>query len=65
MTPRIYRCPGCACVFSILVHAGKENKGGKEITCPLCLGKKVEEVDAVKEAGGALAKKAFKWWTEL
>ena len=62
VTPRVYRCTGCAAVFSILLTGGKESKGGKGITCPLCLGKKIDEVDAIEEIGAKLAKKAFDLW---
>ena len=66
MPMRVYRCPGCACAFAILaMKRGKENKGGKGITCPLCQGEDVEEIDPVEAVGATLAKRALAFWKSL
>ena len=62
---RLYRCRTCTCGFAIFMRRGRENKGGKSITCPVCATQNVEEVDAIKEVSGHLAKKAFEFWKRM
>lgn len=62
---RLYRCLKCLVGFAIFLKRGKENKGGKGVTCPLCKSGEVEEIDAVKEVGGHLLTKAFEFWKRL
>ena len=63
---RVYRCGACGCGFAIFLKRGKENRGGKGITCPLCKeSKKVAEVDPVESIGATLAKKAVELWKAL
>ena len=63
---RLYRCAACGCGFAIFLKRGKENRGGKGITCPLCTSsKKVEEVDPVESVGSTLARKAWELWKKL
>lgn len=63
---RLYRCLTCTLGFAIFFkRRGTENKGGKGISCPVCCGKDVEEIDAVKEVGGHLAAKALEFWKRL
>lgn len=63
---RLYRCLKCRCGFAIFMKRGKENKGGKGITCPLCASsEEIEEGDPVEEIGATLAKRALAWWKTL
>lgn len=63
---RLYRCAFCGCGFAILsVPRSPETKGGKGITCPLCLGKNVKELDPVEAVGATLARKALELWSKL
>ena len=64
---RVYKCLACKCGFAIfLTRKGKNNAGGKGITCPLCASKdSTEEVDPVESIGVALARKALDFWNRL
>ena len=63
---RFYRCLSCTCAFAIfLTRKGPNNAGGKGISCPLCKGAKVEEIDPVESLGATLARKAWKFWKSL
>ncbi len=66
MPMRVYRCRSCRTGFAIFLSRGKNNAGGKGITCPLCAASDaVEEVDPVESIGGALARRALEFWKSL
>lgn len=63
---RVYRCLTCKCGFAVFLKRGKENKGVKGITCPLCAtSDQIEEADPAEEIGAALAKRALAFWKSL
>lgn len=59
---RLYRCLACLCSFAIHLKNAKDESSG--VSCPLCKGE-VEEIDAIKEAGGHLAKRFVSWFNSL
>ena len=63
-----HRCAGCASSFALVERGAKRRKTGPRragdlpllrLSCPVCHGKKVSDVDVVKDVGGGLARKAF------
>jgi hypothetical protein len=60
---RVYRCLACFVGFAIFTK--RANTGPNGVTCPLCQGSEVEEIDIIKEVGAMAARRLWETWKKL